>query len=196
MKMPMPVDFSVPKYLLQNYFSVHQLLQMKFRFSLGLYIMCVCQSLSRVQLFVTPKTVAYQRPLSMEFSRQKHWSGYPLPSPGDLPDPGIKPRSPVFQADSLQSEQSGIVRYNCKKKKRTIFLYHLVISEVPIAKYFTDFAVFVHLFPIMKSELSLTIWMNCLPTHSVSFLRTCRLVLESQSVTCKQLHLEQNIVQL
>ena len=49
--------------------------------------------LSRVQLFVTPWTVAYQAPLSMGFSRQEYWSGLPLPSPGDLPNPGIEPRS-------------------------------------------------------------------------------------------------------
>ena len=49
--------------------------------------------LSRVQLFGTPWTIAYQVPLSMGFSRQEYWSGLPLPSPGDLPDPGIEPRS-------------------------------------------------------------------------------------------------------
>ena len=40
----------------------------------------------------------------MGFSRQERWSGLPCPSPGDLPDPGIKPRSPVLQADSSLSE--------------------------------------------------------------------------------------------
>ena len=43
----------------------------------------------------TLKTVAHQDPLSMEFSRQKYWSGLPFPSPGDLPDPGIKSMSPA-----------------------------------------------------------------------------------------------------
>ena len=54
---------------------------------------CV-HSLSRVRLFVTPWTVAHQAPLPMEFSRQEYWSGLPLPSPGDLPNPGIEPGSP------------------------------------------------------------------------------------------------------
>ena len=54
--------------------------------------------------FVTPWTLALQAPLSMEFSRQEYWSGLPFPSPGDLPDPGMKPRSSTFQADSLPSE--------------------------------------------------------------------------------------------
>ena len=50
-------------------------------------------SLSGVQLFVTPWTVACQAPLSMGFSRQEYWNGLPCPPPGDLPNPGIKPRS-------------------------------------------------------------------------------------------------------
>ena len=62
------------------------------------------KSLSHVQLFGTPWTVAHQAPLSMGFSRQEYWSGLPFPSPGDLPDPGIKPGSPALQADSLPSE--------------------------------------------------------------------------------------------
>ena len=53
-------------------------------------------SLSHVRLFVTPWTVAYQAPPSMGFSRQEYWSGLPFPSPEDLPDPGIKPRSPTL----------------------------------------------------------------------------------------------------
>ena len=54
--------------------------------------------LSCVQLFVTPWTVACQAPLSMGFSRQEYWSGLPFPSPGELPDPGIEPRSLALQA--------------------------------------------------------------------------------------------------
>ena len=53
---------------------------------------CVC-TLSCVLLFVTPWTAAHQAPLSMEFYRQEHWSGVPFPPPGDLPSPGIEPRS-------------------------------------------------------------------------------------------------------
>ena len=65
------------------------------------------KSLSRVRLFATPWTVAYQAPPSMGFSRQEGWSGLPFPSPGDLPDPGIKPGSPTLQADALPSEPPG-----------------------------------------------------------------------------------------
>ena len=65
------------------------------------------KSLSRVQLFATPWTVAYQAPPPMEFSRQEYWSGLPSPSPGDLLDPGIGPRSPTLEADTLTSEPPG-----------------------------------------------------------------------------------------
>ena len=63
--------------------------------------------LSHVRLFAIPWTVVYQVSLSMGFSRQEYWSGLPFPSPGDLPDPGIKPRSPALQADTLPSEPPG-----------------------------------------------------------------------------------------
>ena len=68
---------------------------------------CVCapaKSLSHVQLFETPWTIGCQVPLSMRFCRQEYRSGLPCPPPEDLPDPGIKLKSPVasaLQADSL-----------------------------------------------------------------------------------------------
>ena len=57
--------------------------------------------------FVTPRIVAHQTPLSMGFPKQEYWSGLPFPSPGDLPDPGIKLESPALQADSLWTEPPG-----------------------------------------------------------------------------------------
>ena len=68
--------------------------------------LCAC-SLSRVQVFVTLWTGAHQAPLSMGFFRQEYWSGLPFPPPGDIPDPGIEPRSPAPQADSLLTELQG-----------------------------------------------------------------------------------------
>ena len=65
---------------------------------------CCAKLLSRVQLFATPWTIACQAPLSMGFFRQECWSGLPCPPPGDLPNPGIEPRSPALQADSLLFE--------------------------------------------------------------------------------------------
>ena len=52
----------------------------------------------------TPWTIAHQTPLSMGSSKQEYWSGLPFPSPGDLPNPGIRPRSHILQADSLPTE--------------------------------------------------------------------------------------------
>ena len=54
-----------------------------------------------------PMECSCQVPLSMEFSRQEHWSGLPFPSPGDLPNPGMEPRSPALQVVSLPSEPPG-----------------------------------------------------------------------------------------
>ena len=58
-----------------------------------------CSSLSRVRPFAAPRTVARQDPLSMECPRQDYWSGLPLPSPGDLPSPGIESGSCTSQAN-------------------------------------------------------------------------------------------------
>ena len=60
------------------------------------------KSLSCVRLFSTPFTIQ-----SMEFSRPEYWSGEPFPSPGDLPNPGIKPKSPALQVDSLLAKPQG-----------------------------------------------------------------------------------------
>ena len=68
---------------------------------------CCAYSLSRVRLFATPWAVACQAPVSMGFSRKEYWSGLPCPPPGDLPNPGVEPRSPALQADSLPAEPPG-----------------------------------------------------------------------------------------
>ena len=83
-------------------------------------------SLSRVWLFATPWTVAYQAPLSMEFYRQQNWSGLPIPSPEDLPDLGIEPGSPELQADALPSEPPG----KPEKKVRAVSLFFFVLSTM------------------------------------------------------------------
>ena len=69
--------------------------------------------LSHVRLFATPWTGAYGASPSTGFSRQEYWSGLPFPSPGDLPDPGIEPRSPALEADALTSEPPGKPQYIC-----------------------------------------------------------------------------------
>ena len=67
----------------------------------------MCCKLSPIRLFVTPRIVPHQAPLSMGFPRQEYWNGLPFPSPGDLPNPGIEPMSPTLQADSLLPEPPG-----------------------------------------------------------------------------------------
>ena len=95
------------------------------RFEDVLFIVKV-KSLSRFQLFVTLWTVVYQAPLSMRFSRQEYWSGLPFPSPGDLPDPGIKPGSPALESDALTSEPPGCFQSMFKKNPWKITFFSLV----------------------------------------------------------------------
>ena len=68
--------------------------------------MCVCAQLC---LFETPWTVVHQTPLAMRFffSRQEYWSGLPFPPPGDLPNPGIEPMSPVLAGGFFTTEPPG-----------------------------------------------------------------------------------------
>ena len=83
--------------------------------------------LSHVRLFATMWTVAHQASPPMGFSRQEYWSGLPFPSPGDLPNPGIEPRSPALEADTLTSEPPGKMLFgvimshctNIKKKTKS-----------------------------------------------------------------------------
>ena len=72
------------------------------------------KSLSCVQLYVTPWTVAHQAPPSMGFSRQEYWSGVPFPTPADLLDPEIEPGSSALQADSLPSKPPGKLELEVK----------------------------------------------------------------------------------
>ena len=90
-----------------------------------MFVKVKVKSLSRVQLFAPPWTVAYQAPQSMEFSRQEYWSGFPFPSLGDLPKPGIEPESPALKTDALPSEPPGkpkVCLGGCKLK--TLKLWH------------------------------------------------------------------------
>ena len=74
---------------------------------------------------MTPWTVAYQTSPSIGLSRQGCWSGLLFPSPGDLPDPGVEPRSPALQADSLLSEPLG------KSLSKAITLPKLFTKSLP-----------------------------------------------------------------
>ena len=69
--------------------------------------MCISVTQSCLTLCDLLDYIAHQAPLSMGFSRKEYWSGFPFPSPGDLPDPQIEPRSIALQADSLPTELPG-----------------------------------------------------------------------------------------
>ena len=93
----------------------------------SLLVIVTIQSLSRVQLFVTPWTAACQAPLSMGFPRPEYWTGLLFPSPGDLPDPGIKPASSALAGrlftteppgKSLQESRKGNIQGNIVKRMR------------------------------------------------------------------------------
>ena len=73
-------------------------------FQLLLFMTSCAQSLSSVPLFVTLSTVACQAPLSIGFSYEEYWSGLPCPPPGDLPNPGIKPKSPALAGEFFTTE--------------------------------------------------------------------------------------------
>ena len=102
--------------------------------------------ISCVQLFATLWTVVCQAPLSMEFSRQKYWSGLPFPSPGDLPDPGIEPGPPALQADSLPSQPPGKLKKTGKTQisdsssdpsnclRHLAFLFPLIYTDTTLKR--------------------------------------------------------------
>ena len=110
----------------------------------------------------TPWTVAHQAPLSTGFSRQEYWSGLPFPSPGDLPDSGIEPRSPALQADSLLTELQG----------KTVGI-NWETQQIALLQYFLNYILFrvivTDLF-LMKNKTSKRLFENLI-SHRTSF--TC-----------------------
>ena len=107
-----------------------------------LLLLLLLSRFSRVRLFATPWTVAHQAPPSLELSRQKYWSGLPFPSPGDLPNLGIKPSSPALQADALCYEPPGKPLYpnatlfsHIVGKTRNFFQFTGVCDPPPAALY-------------------------------------------------------------
>ena len=85
---------------------------------------------------MNPWTVAHQAPLSMEFSRQEYWSWLPCPLPGDLPNPGIEPRSPSLHADSLPSEPPGkaIDKEGRSFKKENLYVIYIIRYHITFPK--------------------------------------------------------------
>ena len=95
---------------------------------------CVCVWLSRSVMshsFVTPWMVVHQVPLSMGFSRQEYWTGLSFPSPGDLPDSGIEPKSPTLQMDSLPSKPPGKpLPFACTCTNKAAAVWQLTLNRL------------------------------------------------------------------
>ena len=92
---------------------------------------CCCCSVTMSDSFTTPWTVAHQAPLYLRFPRQEHWSGFPFPSLGDLPDPRFEPVSPALQAKSLPLSHPGnpIDIYSILHfKKKSVTINQIVLS--------------------------------------------------------------------
>ena len=109
------------------------------------------KSLSRVWLFVTLWTVAYQASPSMGFSRQEYWSRLPFPSPGDLPDPGIEPRSPTSEADALTSEPPG--KPHCPLRKAILWVDFSAICLLSLQIQSSKLALFLFKLKMQNNHL-------------------------------------------
>ena len=127
------------------------------------------KSLSRVRLFATPWTVAYQAPPPVGFSRQEYWSGLPFPSPGDLPNPGIKPGSPALQADALPSEPPDGKKPLVKVKKPLVNVKYFFILKNSLE---TD-AVFLHIIKVCVTLLKSQCPVICCFVASHGLPRSC-----------------------
>ena len=103
------------------------------------------KSLSYVRLFATTWTIQ-----STEFARPEYWTGYPFPSPGDLPNPGIKPRSPTLQADSLPAEPQGKPQFI---KSYTLNMYSFLHVNHTSIKWFLKNELFIELSSVFTLTL-------------------------------------------
>ena len=97
--------------------------------------------ISCVQLFAAPQTVALQTPLSMDFFKQEHWSGLPLLTPGDIPNPGIEPTSPVppafasrfFTASATWEVSYASLRWAVTSRVRLFLTTQTVARQAPLS---------------------------------------------------------------
>ena len=124
-----------------------------------------CQLLSHVPLCWTPWTVAHQAPLSMGFSGQEYSNGQPFPSSRDLPDPGIKPRSPALQADSFLSEPLSLWCILEGMGKQNVVLVKLTDSfGIPVKLFspFLSFSLYLYIFTICRGLTWLCVVKNSL----------------------------------
>ena len=125
-----------------------------------LFYMCACVFSYSVMSDQTSRTVACQAPLSMEFSRPEYWSGWPFPSPGDLPDPGIEHASPVSSALAGGFFTTMSVYMSILLQKRQLVYYRApvwvpwVIQQIPIGYLFTYISVYASMLLLLLLLLS------------------------------------------
>ena len=110
--------------------SIYIYINEKKKVKVGVTQFSSVQSLSHIQLFVILWSVTYQDTPPMEFSRQEYWSGLPLPSSGDLPNPGFEPGSPALHADSLPSELPEKPIYAYSFSYFSITVYYSILNIV------------------------------------------------------------------
>ena len=128
------------------------------------------KSLSRVRLFANLWTAAHQAPPSMGFSGQEYWSGLPFPSPGDLPDPGVKPRSPALQAATREDgyQRYWVPSYSIWLAQDFLLWVPAVLSAIPFT---ADFLTYrernVHFLYSFRAQLKSN------TTYHVRYFLTC-----------------------
>ena len=125
------------------------------------------------QLFATPWTVAHQAPLSLRFYRQEHWSGLPLPSPGDLPHPWIKSDFPAL---------AGMFFTTGATWEASVFLQCSFIKRIPSLDIKGNFQ------PRGLSSLLLSLYSWSCPLKVTCFLNLCETLLLPTHLFCEQLY--------
>ena len=122
---------------------------------------CLLSRFSRVQLFVTPWTVAHQAPRPMGFSRQEDYSGLPCPPPGDLPHPGIEPESPKCPALAGRFFTTSATWEAQNNKWRTDSSLPLSLLHTPFSPSWSS------AFSRNISLMSFFCWKTFLPSHCI-----------------------------
>ena len=125
--------------------------------------MCACV-LSDVRVFATLWAVAHQSPLSMEFSRQEYWSGFPFTPPGDLPNPGIEPTSPALASRSFTTappRKPSVITVNCWFILSVLFRIYFFLGSCVFLNVciFVIIAILLH-FPFYYYEISFFVFSN------------------------------------
>ena len=146
----------------------------------GFWLKVKVKSLSCVQLFATPWTVAYQASPSMGFSRQEYWSGLPFPSPGDLPNSRIEPGSPAFggRRFNLWATREALVLINQRKKDIIVATTIAVGNKL---SFVSDPGILPLLPASMRGSYSFQVRLNLKPLNILDYWAPVRAILAQDS---------------